>query len=260
MSVDLGTVQNAIEATGLVMRGAFRPEEGDAVPALPDGRAAGTLVLIGNAGSRMWAEFECSPEFAAGEHRLDRWSRRVIGDLATRFRSAALFPFGGPPFLPFLRWAQRAESLHTSPLGLAIHPRYGLWHAYRGALLFAERLELPGCRAEPSPCDDCWDKPCLDACPVGAITRSGYDVVACVEHVASPAGCSCLMQGCLARRACPAGREFRYVPAQAEFHMQAFVTARRAKRRELLEAICSQPEVTLDCSPADVLREERDSR
>ena len=26
---------------------------------------------------------------------------------------------------------------HASPLGLLIHPDYGLWHGYRGALLFA---------------------------------------------------------------------------------------------------------------------------
>ena len=235
MSVDLDALQVAIEATGLLMRGAFRPEAEDAVPPLPDGKAAGALVLIGNSGSRMWAEFECSPEFTGGENRLDRWSSRVIGDLAKRFRATALFPFGGPPYLPFLRWAGKAESLHSSPLGLSIHPRYGLWHAYRGALLFAERLELAECRAEPSPCDECWDQPCLDACPVGAFTPSGYNVAACVEHVASPAGCSCLMQGCLARRACPAGREFRYVPAQAEFHMQAFVTARRRAERRVPE-------------------------
>ena len=231
MNVELGAVREAIEAVGLVMRGAFRPKDDDAVPALPDGKACATLVLIGNAGSGMWAEFQCSPEFSGGEHRLDRWSRRVIGELATRFRAAAVFPFGGPPFLPFLRWARQAESLHSSPLGLTIHPRYGLWHAYRGALLFAEHLELPAREADPSPCDECWDQPCLDACPVGAFTRSGYDVTACVGHVASPAGSSCLVQGCMARRACPAGREFRYVPAQAEFHMRAFVNARRSARR-----------------------------
>jgi hypothetical protein len=31
--------------------------------------------------------------------------------------------------------------------------------------------------------------------------------------------------GCLARRACPVGREYAYDPAQARFHMQAFLAA-----------------------------------
>ena len=34
----------------------------------------------------------------------------------------------------------------------------------------------------------------------------------------------------------------------------------RPSRRELLEAIRAQPEIVLDRSPADVLREERESR
>ena len=226
-SIDFAAVRDAIEAAGLEVRGALRPEAGDAVPDLPDGTASGTLVLIGNAGSSMWTAFRCSPESASGEHRLDRWSRRVIEGLAARFGASALFPFGGPPYLPFLRWAQRAEALHSSPLGPLIHPRYGLWHAYRGALCFAECLEVPEVDAGPSPCSACRDRPCLDGCPVGAFTVSGYDVAACVKHVDSPAGSTCLMQGCLARRACPVGREYRYVPAQAEFHMQAFLSARR---------------------------------
>ena len=172
----------------------------------------------------------------------DRRPRDAIsGGRALPLRGAALAA------LPAL--AKKAESLHSSPLGLSIHPRHGLWHAYRGALLFAERLELPECRAEPSPCDECWDRPCLDACPVGAMTRSGYDVAACVEHVASPAGCSCLMQGCLARRACPAGREFRYVPAQAEFHMRAFVEARRRSDRRPDASESAVPPESIVLSP-----------
>ena len=34
----------------------------------------------------------------------------------------------------------------------------------------------------------------------------------------------------------------------------------RPSRRELLEAICSQPELELNPSPAEVLRQERESR
>ena len=44
-------------------------------------------------------------------------------------------------------------SLSPSPLGILIHPEFGLWHALRGALLFRDRLELPAIEARPSPCD-----------------------------------------------------------------------------------------------------------
>jgi len=33
--------------------------------------------------------------------------------------------------------------------------------------------------------------------------------------------------GCLARRACPVGAEHAHQPAQAAFHMRAFLAARR---------------------------------
>ena len=47
----------------------------------------------------------------------------MIEALARELGGKALFPFGGPPFLPFQRWAQRAEPVHSSPIGLLIHPR-----------------------------------------------------------------------------------------------------------------------------------------
>ncbi|HKY95590.1 MAG TPA: ferredoxin [Kiloniellales bacterium] len=221
-------LEGEAEAQGLRLRGGFavRPEDG--VPALPAGRAAATLVLLGAIGGSLWPAFSRSPELADGAaDPLDRWSRRVLEALAERFGAAVLFPFGGPPYLPFQRWAARAEPVAPSPLGLFIHPRYGLWHSYRGALAFAEALDLPPREAAPSPCETCTAKPCLSTCPVGAFTGSGYAVQSCVAHLELAAGRACMLSACLARRACPVAPDLAYEAAQADFHMRAFLDARR---------------------------------
>ena len=218
-----------IEAAGLAPRGGFHPVRDDAVPDLSDGRAAETLVLVGVVGRSSWQAFQGAREARLEANPLDRWSRRVIDGLAARLRCEALYPFGGPPFLPFVRWAQRAEPVHPSPIGPLIHPDYGLWHAYRGALAFGQRIDLPRRDPRPRPCDSCIDKPCLDTCPVGAFSRAGYDVPACIGHIATDSGRECLEGGCLARRACPVGAEHRYERAQMEFHMRAFLQANRRR-------------------------------
>ncbi len=228
--MEIATIEDAAGACGLALRGAFHPAAGDRVPDLPGGVPARTLVLLGNVGGGLWRAFEAAPEFADGApHPLNRWSERVIGGLAAEFGAAALYPFGGPPWLPFVAWAKRAEPVAESPLGMLIHPDHGLWHAYRGALAFAEALALPPRDVRPRPCDSCAEKPCLEACPVGAFTPGGYDVAACTAHVEAPAGADCLEQGCRARRACPVGRELHYGSGQARFHMAAFLRARRAE-------------------------------
>jgi epoxyqueuosine reductase QueG len=117
----------------------------------------------------------------------------------------------------------RAEGLKASPLGILIHPVYGLWHAYRAALVapaIAEGIE-PAAEAA-HPCDSCSEKPCLNACPVDAFTPSGYNVPACAAYLASTAGKTCRHGGCAARNACPVGAEFRYSEPQLRFHMAAF--------------------------------------
>ena len=68
------------------------------------------------------------------------------------------------------------EELEWFRHGHPHHPELGLWHAYRGALAFAERLALAPVEPVASPCDDCAGKPCLAACPVGAFAASRYDV------------------------------------------------------------------------------------
>ncbi len=208
---------------GLDSRGGFHPAADDEVP---DFRAArpGTLVLLGFAGSSHWPSFEASEEFRDGRaDPLDRWSRRVIDGLAARFGAMSVYPFGGPPWWPFQRWAMKAEGLRASPLGILMHPQFGLWHSYRGALVFGERLELPTLAPIRHPCDDCAAKPCLHTCPVNAILPDSYHAVRCREFVGSVRGGDCRDEGCLARRACPVGDGHRQIAREAAFHMAAFV-------------------------------------
>jgi hypothetical protein len=230
LPVDLEALATRLTAHGLHLRGGFHPESDDGVPALPTGAVPGTLVLIGNVGSGLWPLFSRSPEAKDGvPHPLNRWTRRVLAEIAAEADAAPLFPFGPPPYLPFQRWAMRAEPVTSSPLGILIHPDYGLWHAYRGALAFAERLSLPPRVERPRPCDSCVDRPCLSACPVNAFTDRGYDVPTCIGHIDAPAGSACMNAGCLARRACPVGVQHRHDAAQATFHMRAFRDSNRPR-------------------------------
>ena len=220
------TVFGAIRRTGLVPRGAFLLEERERAGELADIRA---IVLAGMAGREGWSAFAASPEASDGlADPLDRWSRRVIEALAGELGAIALFPFGGPPFLPFQQWARRAEPVHPSPIGILIHPRYGLWHSYRGALGFSEALAIAAPAAVRAPCESCIGRWCLSACPVGAFSSAGYDVAACAGHLRSAAGADCMGFGCRARRACPVGAEHAYGPEQANFLMRAFLRGQDA--------------------------------
>ncbi|MCX7143058.1 MAG: hypothetical protein NT123_18735 [Proteobacteria bacterium] len=218
--MDRNDIEQSLRNAGLTPRGAFHPEAGDGVPPLAQDIPARTVYLAGNAGPHMWRAFD-----AARTGRpmiLDEWSVQVLSPLAAQFGARAVFPFERP-YLPFQRWAMRAEPCHPSPLGLLIHPDYGVWHGYRGALLFAEDIELPQADGRANPCASCADRPCLSACPVGAFDGKAYDVPACARHLAGNPEPACMDIGCLARHACPVGRDYRYAPVQARFHMTSFL-------------------------------------
>jgi hypothetical protein len=215
----------ALQPLGMRLRGGFSPvTPEDAVPEAGPGRPARTLLLVGNVGPAMYDPFFAATESTSPINPLDSWTRREIEPIAARFDALALFPFGGPPWHPFQRWAKRAEGLQASPLGVLIHPEYGLWHAYRAALLFDRAIALPPKPPTAThPCDTCASKPCLSTCPVGAITPAGYGVEACARHTVGPEGAECRFGGCLARRACPVGRDYLYPPRAMAFHMAAFL-------------------------------------
>ena len=229
----LNTIEQSLRGAGLEPRGAFHPRSGDDVPPLAADEPARTVVLAGNAGPRMWRAFDAGRGNSGTT--LDEWSMRVLTGLAARLGARAVFPFERP-YLPFQRWAMRAEACYASPLGLLIHTDYGLWHGYRGAMLFDSVIELQAPIRDACPCASCVERPCLGACPVAAFDGKAYDVPACARHLAGVPEPACMDIGCLARHACPIGQAYRYAPAQARFHMQSFLRNHRPESKEDCEA------------------------
>ena len=223
LSEPLKALAGTLGRHGLILRGGFHPDNSDDAIS-----SSGTVLLVGNAGPALWQAFAThgQMELETGDHALDRWTRATIDPIADAFGCRAVYPFEGPPYFPFQAWAMRCDDVHSSPLGILIHRRYGLWHAYRAALLFEARLGLAAFTPGDSPCDTCADKPCLSTCPVNAFGPDGYDVAACAAHLRTPEGDDCMARGCRARRACPVGIQFTYSPDQARFHMDAFERAR----------------------------------
>ncbi|MEM9737072.1 MAG: ferredoxin, partial [Pseudomonadota bacterium] len=163
-----------LAAEGLAVVGHFQPGPGDGAS------GAATLALVGARGDALWPHFSQSPEAQDGAPEpLDRWSRRVLERIAAELGAEAFFPFGGPPYMPFISWAAKAEGARVSPVAMQVSPRRGLWMSYRGALGLREAW-APAPELD-APCDGC-PRPCVTACPVNAFATGGYDIPKCLDH------------------------------------------------------------------------------
>lgn len=187
-------------------------------------------LLIGNFGKTMWQVFSKSPEFR--DHARDpmnRWTKRVLDDIAGALGARVVYPFD-EPYWPFQKLAQKAANVQPSPLGILIHSKFGLWHAFRGLIVFDDTAEYESqikaltVHADSliHPCESCFEKPCLNACPVGAFTGERLDVKSCFAHLDGGNTPDCMQLGCQARCACPIAKEHQYDDAQMKFHMQSY--------------------------------------
>jgi hypothetical protein len=219
-------VGRALAPFGLIVRGGFAFGAGEVAPPGPSGSPARSVLLVGSAGDAFWPPFQTwlGGQDAGIDDPLDTWSRVVLGEVAEKVGARVLMP-NDRPYAPFQQWAMRAERLKPSPLGILIHPEYGLWHAWRGALLFDRDIviekEIQGGEPLNHLCDACVGKPCMNACPVDAFKGGGFAYETCLTHIGSGAGLACMQSGCLARNACPHLR-FRYASEVQAFFMEAF--------------------------------------
>ncbi|MBC6407733.1 MAG: ferredoxin [Rhodobacteraceae bacterium] len=200
----------SLEGHGLMIMGALHAPEAE------------TLILIG-ADAVMWSRFQATPECNDGRpDPLDRWSKRVIGQLAIDFGTKAAYPSDGPPYPPFIGWALASARFWQSPAGMMVHDHAGLMISLRGALLIDDHWDLPAVTAT-SPCDTCIGQPCRTSCPVDALSREiGYDVASCKTYLDTDPGRDCMETGCRARRVCPVSQRFDRPADQSAFHMKAF--------------------------------------
>lgn len=247
-------IGNALGIHGLILRGGFVFDDFTPAPRLPPLRSASrgtsppgpggevsmrsrdgegdvaagefkpkSVLLVGQAGAAPWPHFSRWRQMQPADVKnpLDTWSREIIGAVAETFGARAASP-SDKPYLPFQQWAMRAEGLKPSPLGILMHPDYGLWHAYRGALLFDVEIPIQEPREAIHLCDLCDGKPCLKSCPVDAYSDAGFAYQACLDHVRGTDGQPCRTGGCLDRNACPYGSDYRYPANVQAFHMAAY--------------------------------------
>lgn len=209
-------LERAAQEVGLIVMGAQHPRESRAKQL-----DAGTLILLGTA-AEFWPLFIASPEWTDGRSDpVDRWSSRVIGELASDMGATPYFPFGGPPYTPFIDWALKSGRTYQSPVGALVHDTVGMLISYRGALHFPIEFDFPPV-SNNSPCTDC-PAPCTTACPVSALNAdSFYDVEACHGYLDTQAGQTCMTSGCMARLACPVSEGAGRQPDQTAHHMKAF--------------------------------------
>jgi hypothetical protein len=189
---------------------------------------ARTAIVVGNGGAAFWRAFRHAvPDPSNDSDPLDRFTRAVVADATGDLAGArVVHPFDRDGGLDFRTLAEVAGLGRPSLLGLLVHPEYGPWIAFRAAILVPDAVVAPRPADGFDPCPGCVERPCIAACPAGAIGPRGWDVPACSAHrLADQANCA---TGCHARLDCVYGRPHR-PPAEAlAFHQAA---ARRMMAR-----------------------------
>ncbi|HVN63139.1 MAG TPA: hypothetical protein VMT58_00770 [Candidatus Binataceae bacterium] len=226
-------VRCAGEPFGLNLAAAVSIERYDA--AVKEASRAGTIdqraksiVVVGNGGGAMWEALKRhanqNPGWWERANPLDDFTRETIERevapvvIAAGVRCTVVYPFvSAGPTLNFIELAKIAGIAGPSILGVAVHPLYGPWIAFRAALLVDELIDEPGEAAEFDPCPSCAARSCIAACPVGAVSfPAGWDIPKCLAYrVEAEADCA---PQCHARANCVLGPEHRYPDDELAYH------------------------------------------
>ncbi len=247
MTVTIERIRAAAAPYGLNLVGAVSVPSYDRAVAPPyrasaiDSRAR-SIVAIGNGGAALWTALgrhaQAHPGWWRRENPLDDFTREVIeAQVAPAARrsgthATVVYPFmQGAPTLSFIELAKAAGLGGPSIVGVAVHPVFGPWIAFRAALLVDEVIDAPGDAAGFDPCPTCTARTCVAACPAGAVEYpTGWDIQRCLIHRVEVEP-DCTPQ-CHARARCVLGPQHRYPDDELAYHQMRALRAMRPYYQE----------------------------
>lgn len=202
-----------LAAAGLNRHAIFRRSDlpADLLAQLPAGDWQ-ELVLLAHAGPLLWQRVSTAQRAGTvgGDDPIDAYTVDCVKRLFSGSLRQILYPGAQAPGLQAL--GQLAGWHRATPFMVGIDAEYGTWFAYRALLLTAGGfLPTPPVDRE-HPCAACRERPCLTACPAGALANGELELATCLDYRLQ-ADSPCAVT-CHAREACPVGRQHRYPQAQ----------------------------------------------
>ena len=188
------------------------------------------VLVVGNGGRVLWPIFVASPEAELRRNPLDRYTRRVLRDVADGVSAGfALYSDKrDDSYLPLTALAECCGFGSPGRVGVLIHREFGPWISIRGALFLNEAVPF----AEPSPFDPCHGcpAPCATACHGRVVGPETVDVEGCFRTKLTDRRCRA---ACDARSACVVGPEHAFSAEQIAHHSRIHwrpATVRHAAR------------------------------
>ena len=170
------------------------------------------LILIGHGGRLLWDCVQAAELNSASP--IDDFT---VSTLQQHFAEALpataytlLYPSDKPIGLQQL--GTLAGWHNPSPFMVGIDTTWGSWSAYRAVILSATSFASTSQQQQASPCPGCVDRPCVSTCPADALSGQSFNLQKCTAY-RKQADSPC-QHTCLARCACPIGREHRYSAEQ----------------------------------------------
>jgi hypothetical protein len=189
-----------------------------------------SIVVLGNGGADFWHAFIAhtaqNPGWFERDNPLDDFTREVVeNEIITPIRTSSLgcvpvYPFGAVgSTLNFMQLAVLAGLAGPSIIGVAVHPVFGPWIAFRAALLLDRELDRPGGAIGFDPCPTCSTRACISACPAAAVSfPAGWNIPKCLAHrIEAHPDCA---DRCHARVACVLGPSRRYPDDELAYHQE----------------------------------------